>query len=123
MKILKLTSLFIFIFTLTQAQTKISGILKSTKGVPIANGNISIKNTYDGTSTDSIGRFSFSTTETGLKILQFSALNFETDSVTVELNQTSLTFDLRIKPSVNLLETVSISAGYFIAGDGKKVLY
>ena len=120
MKILKLTSLFIFIFTLTQAQTKISGILKSTKGVPIANGNISIKNTYDGTSTDSIGRFSFSTTETGLKILQFSALNFETDSVTVELNQTSLTFDLRIKPSINLLETVSISAGYFIAGDGKK---
>jgi len=120
MKILKLTSLFIFVFTLTQAQTKISGILKSSKGIPVANANITLKNTYDGTSTDSLGRFVFSTTETGLKTLQFSALSFETDSVTIDLKKGVITLDLRIKPSVNLLETVSISAGYFIAGDGKK---
>jgi len=120
MKILKLTSLFIFVFTLTQAQTKISGILKSSKGIRVANANITLKNTYDGTSTDSLGRFVFSTTETGLKTLQFSALSFETDSVTVDLKKGVITLDLRIKPSVNLLETVSISAGYFIAGDGKK---
>ena len=120
MKFLQLTLLLLFNFALTQAQTKITGVLKSTKGTPIANANILLKNTYDGTSTDSIGRFAFSTTETGLKTLLFSALNFETDSVAVDLKNNGLTLNLIIKPSINLLETVSISAGYFIAGEGKK---
>jgi len=84
------------------------------------NANIALKNTYDGSSTDSLGRFTFSTTETGLKTIQFSALNYETDSVAINLDNSSLTLHLTIKPSINLLETVAISAGYFIAGDGKK---
>jgi hypothetical protein len=120
MKFLQLTLLLFFNFTLVQAQTKISGTLKSTKGTPVANANILLKNTYDGTSTDSTGRFTFSTAETGVQTLLFSALNFETDSVIADLNNSSHTFNLIIKPSINLLETVSISAGYFIAGDGKK---
>lgn len=120
MKTFKLTLLFIFVFALSQAQTKISGVLTSTKGIPVANANITLKNTYDGTSTDSIGRFAFITTETGLKTIQYSALNFETDSVTVDLNNKGITLDLKIKNSINLLQAVSVSAGYFIAGDGKK---
>jgi len=84
------------------------------------NANITLKNTYDGSSTDSLGRFTFSTTETGLKTIQFSALNYETDSVVINLDNSSLTLNLTINPSINLLETVAISAGYFIAGDGKK---
>lgn len=120
MKTFKLTLLFFFLFVLTQAQTKISGVLKSVKGTPVANANITLKNTYDGTSTDSIGRFVFTTTEAGLRTLQFSALNFEADSVTVDLKNTDITLSLKIKESINLLQTVSVSAGYFIAGDGKK---
>lgn len=129
MKTAKLLFSFTFLFLFTvigrpaqaQAQTKISGTLKSAKnGTPVANANIILKNTYDGTSTDSIGRFSFSTTETGLLVLQFSALNFETDSVTVDLKNTMITLDLKIKPSINLLQTVTISAGTFVAGDGRK---
>jgi len=120
MKLLPLTLLLTLICAITHAQTKISGTVLSVKGTPVANANITLKNTYDGTSTDSTGRFEFSTTETGRYILQFSALNFETDSVQVDLNQKSIILDLKVKPSVNLLETVSISAGYFITGDGKK---
>ena len=71
MKTAKLLFSFTLVFFLTvvgtpaqaQAQTKISGTLKSAKnGVPVANANIVLKHTYDGTSTDSLGRFSFSTT-------------------------------------------------------------
>jgi hypothetical protein len=120
MKILLLTLLVIFNFTLIQAQTKISGVLKSTKGEPIANANISLKNTYDGTSTDSVGKFTFSTMEVGLHTLQFSALNFEKDSVSVAIQNNSLVLNLKMKPSINILETVSISAGYMNTGDGKK---
>lgn len=120
MKALKLTLFFSFIFSLSQAQVTISGTLKSTKGKAVRNANISLKNTYDGSSTDSLGKFTFSTSETGLKTLQFSALNFETDSVTINLKNNNLNLNLTIKPALNLLETVAISAGYFIAGDGKK---
>jgi len=120
MKVLKLTLFFSCFFTLVQAQTNISGILTSAKGKPVMNANIALKNTYDGSSTDSLGKFTFSTSETGLKTIQFSALNYETDSVPVDLNNRNVTLHLTIKPSIILLETVAISAGYFIAGDGKK---
>ena len=120
MKVLKLVLFLSCFVTLTQAQINVSGTLKSAKGEPVINANIALKNTYDGSSTDSLGRFTFSTTETGLKTIQFSALNYETDSVTVDLNHSSLALHLILKPSINLLETVAISAGYFIAGDGKK---
>ena len=120
MKSLLVLLLVIFNFTLIQAQTQISGVLKSTKGTPVTNANILLKNTYDGTSTDSLGRFTFSTMELGVQALQFSALNFETDSVRLDLQSNDVTLNLKMKPSINLLETVSISAGYMNTGDGKK---
>ncbi|QNK64129.1 carboxypeptidase-like regulatory domain-containing protein [Pedobacter sp. PAMC26386] len=120
MQSFKLTLLFVFCFTLAKAQIKISGVLKTAKGIPVANANISLKSSYDGTSTDSTGRFAFTTTETGMRILQFSALNFDKDSVQVNLDHGNIAINLTIKEALNVLQTVSISAGSFIAGDGKK---
>lgn len=120
MQIFKLSLLFIFSFTLAKAQTKISGVLKTTKGTPVANANISLKNSYDGASTDSTGRFAFTTTTTGAATLVYSALNFEKDSVQVNLNHGNLSLNLSIKEALNQLQTVSISAGSFVTGDKKK---
>ncbi|MGY0036303.1 carboxypeptidase-like regulatory domain-containing protein [Pedobacter sp. NJ-S-72] len=120
MQPIKLTLFFLFFFTLTKAQTKISGVLKTTKGIPVANANISLRNSYDGTSTDSTGRFIFTTSETGLRFLQYSALNFEKDSVQINLGKENITINLTIKEAPNLLQTVSISAGSFITGDKRK---
>jgi hypothetical protein len=120
MQPIKLTLFFLFFFTFTKAQTKISGVLKTIKGIPVANANISLKDSYDGTSTDSIGRFIFTTTETGLRLLQYSALNFEKDSVQVNLGKENITINMTIKEAPNLLQTVSISAGSFITGDKRK---
>jgi hypothetical protein len=102
------------------AQTRISGMIKSSKGTPVANANILIKNSYDGTSSDSLGRFDFTTTESGTLILGFSALNYESDSVSIIVNKEALRLTLTIKSAVNQLNTVTISAGSFVAGDAKK---
>lgn len=120
---MKLTlSLLIFLsmFSLSQAQTRVSGLIKTSKGAPVANANILIKNSYDGASSDSSGHFDFTTSESGALVLVYSALNYETHSVQINANKEPLHLTLNIKPAVNQLETVTISAGSFVAGDGKK---
>lgn len=120
MKTLQLTLALLCLFTVSKAQTKITGLLKSPKGIPVVNANIFLKDTYDGASTDSTGRFSFVTTAAGQKTLRFSALNFETDSVQLTLDNKSIILNLTIKEAVSQLQMVTISAGSFVAGDGKK---
>jgi hypothetical protein len=116
-------SLLVFLLSLCgvlNAQTHITGVIKSTKGTPVANANILLKNTYDGASSDSTGKFDFTTTEKGALVLAFSALNYETDSVQITANNTDIRLTLTLKDAANQLNTVVISAGSFVAGDSKK---
>jgi hypothetical protein len=117
---LSLLIFFLSICGFAAAQTRISGVIKSTKGTPVANANILIKNSYDGGSSDSTGKFDFTTTEAGALVLAFSALNYEPDSIRITANKEDLRLTLTIRTVVNQLETVTISAGSFVAGDGKK---
>lgn len=98
---LKLILSFLLFCSLAKAQTKISGILKSAAGKPLANANIGLKSSYDGTSTDSNGKFEFITAEKGLRILRFSAITFETDSVEVKLEGKPVFLELVIRESMN----------------------
>jgi hypothetical protein len=52
-----------------------------TDGQQIAGANISIAKTYDGSSTDTAGRFSFVTSEQGRQLLKFSAVGHKPDSL------------------------------------------
>jgi vitamin B12 transporter len=47
------------------AQTLVSGIVKDGKGHPLRGASITIKDTYDGATSDSLGHFSFQSTEKG----------------------------------------------------------
>jgi hypothetical protein len=107
-------------FAIANAQVSISGTVKSTKGLPIANANILLKNTYDGASSDKDGKFEFTTSEKGSFYIQYSGLNWETDSIKVSLADQPLTLNLIVKPAANNLDVVTISAGSFVAGDSKK---
>jgi hypothetical protein len=116
-------SLLVFFFSIcgvVSAQTRIYGVIRSGKGTPVANANILIKDSYDGTSSDSTGKFDFTTTETGALVLGYSALNYESDSIRINANKEDIRLTLTIKDGVNQLNTVTISAGSFVAGDGKK---
>ena len=56
------------------AQTGLSGTVTDAKSRPITGATISLKDTYDGATTDSSGRFSFQTTEKGEQTLLVSAI-------------------------------------------------
>jgi carboxypeptidase-like protein len=104
------------------AQTKVSGNVKNTKGDVIPGANIFIKDTYDGTSSDNNGNFSFTTSESGEQTLSVSFLGFESAEKKIELNGKPVEINFVLKEKANELNTVTISAGAFEASDEKKMV-
>ncbi|MES2651117.1 MAG: TonB-dependent receptor [Bacteroidota bacterium] len=102
------------------AQTRISGTVKSTTGETINGANVSLVNTYDGASTDTIGRFKFSTTETGKQLIRYTATGYKTDSLWVNLTGVELILNLKLKEAISELNMVTISAGTLETGDQRK---
>lgn len=72
-----LISAFLFLSMHGFSQTAISGHIKDNKGKPIPGVSITLKDTYDGTVTDSLGNFSFTTKETGSHIIEISNVNYD----------------------------------------------
>lgn len=58
-----LTILAVWASTAVNGQVTLKGLVKDNKGKPVAGASISLKETYDGATSDSSGRFSFRTTE------------------------------------------------------------
>ncbi|ALM48334.1 TonB-dependent receptor [Flavobacterium psychrophilum] len=114
------TLLVLFASLAVQGQSKIEGTLTDAKGKPLVSVNVYLDGTYDGTSTDENGKFSFETSETGAQVLVISLMFFEEvrQSIVVE-SYTPQSFTMR--ESVNTLDAVVISAGTFQAGDNSKV--
>ena len=112
--------LCLFIQGYLVAQTTISGNVTDKKGAPIEGANVYLDETYDGTSTDVKGNFSFTTSEKKTQTLIISFISFETFSKTADV---SLLKKLKIKlrEDVNTLDAVTINAGTFEAGDNAKV--
>ncbi|WP_333808249.1 TonB-dependent receptor [Flavobacterium sp.] len=108
-----LTSLISF------AQTEIKGQIVDEQGLPVLGANVFIIGTYDGTTTDEMGNFSFTTTVSGNQKLQISFLSYETliyDFVVDKFQSKVFT----IKESLNTLNVVEVTAGTFKAGDNSK---
>jgi len=114
------TFLILIIGLNLQAQTKISGRITNNKGESITGANIAIVNSYDGTSTDSLGRFKFTSTETGKQLLRYTAIGYKVDSTWVNLDGKEITLQLQLKEAINELNLVTISAGTLETGDNKK---
>jgi len=104
------------------AQTKISGNVKDAKGQIVPGANIFLKDTYDGTSSDNNGNFSFTTAEKGEQILSVSFIGFENAERKVELKGVPVEINFVLKEKASELNTVTISAGAFEASDEKKMV-
>lgn len=110
-----------FLFSQTFfAQATISGKVTDEKGLPLAGANIYLDGTYDGTSSDASGNFSFQTTETGAQTLMITFLNFENYSEAIDVI-TFVSKTIKLRESINSLDTVVINAGTFEAGDKARV--
>ncbi|HYJ64744.1 MAG TPA: TonB-dependent receptor, partial [Parafilimonas sp.] len=102
------------------AQTKVTGHIKDNKGKPVAGVSITLKDTYDGAVSDSLGDYSFSTTEKGSHVIEMTNVNYDDYQIPVDLNNTPLTINATLKEKFNELKAVTVTAGAFEAGDNKR---
>ncbi len=102
------------------AQTTIGGTLKDTKGLPIAGVSIYLKDTYDGATSDSSGKFSFKSLEKGEQLLIATSIGYKPQEIKLTIQDAPFNFDIILKEEINELKAVVITAGSFEASDRKK---
>ncbi len=117
----KILFLATLIFSIeTQAQIIISGFVKDNKGAAIPSATISIKDSYDGSTTDSTGKFSFKTMDKGEQIILISAIGYKPFEQKLTLHGTAQNINASLKEEINEMTAVIISAGAFEASDKKR---
>ena len=103
-----------------QAQTKISGKVIDEKGEAIPGANVSVQDSYDGTSSALDGSFAFISGEKGNRNLIITFIGYKSIIQPVELNGKPIVTSVSLKEEINELDAVTISAGSFTAGDEKR---
>src|SRR5687767_6474336 len=109
--LLLLTSLFIG----ATAQVVVKGLVKDAKGNAVAGASIAIKDSYDGGTTDSTGKYSFKTFEKGDQLLVITSIGYRLFEQPIKLDGTPLTINATLKEEISELSAVVISAGTFEA--------
>lgn len=90
------------------------------KKQPVPGASITLKDTYDGTTSDSSGNFMFTTTERGNKILTVTAVGYKAFEQGISISGQPIILDIEMKEEVTELNAVIITAGNFEAGDKKR---
>jgi vitamin B12 transporter len=106
-----------FMYASSQGQILIQGKVKDNKGRPVMGASIALKNTYDGATSDSLGRYHFSTTEKGTQSLLITSVGYKLAELPINLNAASFNIDVQLKEEQSELRAVTITAGSFAAGD------
>jgi hypothetical protein len=101
-------------------QTIITGRVIDQNGESIPGANISIVDSYDGTSSLADGTFKFPTSESGAHTLVATFVGYQAASQRVVLERMQLEVVLVLIEEINQLEAVTISAGAFTAGEEKR---
>ena len=104
------------------AQTTVNGELMTKKGEPVMFANIAIKGSFDGTSSNAKGEYSFITSEKGEQIIMVSCIGYQTIEKLIILDKPTFKVDFIIEPAINEIGTVYITAGSFEAGDEKRTV-
>ena len=115
-----LTILILLSYTILRAQATFSGSVRDNKNNPITGASVTLKDTYDGGITDSLGNFRFVTTEKGMQTLVVTAMGYNRIEQPVNLAETLQPFSFSLKEAFNELKAVVISAGSFEASDRKR---
>ena len=119
-KILLAAFLSTFTAAALQAQTTIFGTVSTTKGERVVGANVVVEGTYDGATTDTLGRFSFKTMEKDAQRLIVTFIGCDTLKLGVILRGSNFQADFKLKEIVNELTELTITAGSFEASDEKK---
>lgn len=115
------TLLFTFAFTFTLiAQITISGKVLGRNNKPLKNVSVTLKDTYDGATTDETGNYKFETSEKGSQTLIFSHPKFIEIEKSIQIEEKNLILNAELKESVSEIDAVVISAGSIEASDKKR---
>lgn len=120
MRSLVLFTAFILLTGWLNAQTLVSGTVKDTKGHPVRGASITIKDSYDGATSDSTGVFRFKTSEKGQFIVTVTNIGYNPFEQTITLGGDAIVLHPVIKEQLSELKAVTITAGSFTAGDAKR---
>lgn len=120
MKFLSCFTCLVLLSAATFAQAKITGKIKDGKGNVIPGASITLKETYDGATSDSLGNFTFRTAEKGEKVLVVSSIGFKDAEQVININTTVITMNISLKEKLDELKAVMVTAGTFEAGDKKR---
>jgi vitamin B12 transporter len=102
------------------AQVTITGVVTDNRSRPIPGVSISIKDSYDGATTDSSGKFSFKTSDKGEQLLMASSVGYRPFEQRIKIESGTLTINISMKEEVTELNAVVITAGTFEASDRKR---
>ena len=100
--------------------TTIKGHLSDRKGESVIGANIYLKDTYDGTTSDANGNFSFKTAENGEQLLMISVIGYHPVKRVVECMGNTIELTIEMKPTIDVLTAVTITAGAMEASDEKR---
>ena len=115
------TLLFTFAFTFTLiAQITISGKVLGRNNKPLKDVSVTLKDTYDGATTDETGNYKFETSEKGSQTLIFSHPKFIEIEKSIQIEDKNLILNAELKESVSEIDAVVISAGSIEASDKKR---
>ncbi len=113
-----------FIFTMLMSisiwsQTTISGKV-TYRNKALKDINVTLKDSYDGATTDAGGNYAFSTTETGEKILVFSGKDYDEVEMPVTIEGKNISMNATLKEQISEINAVVITAGSIEASDKKR---
>lgn len=124
LNVMKRLILFLLVILTTvvnlSAQVTIKGVIKDNKDKPVPGASIAIKDSYDGATADSSGRYTFKTTEKGKQLIVVSNIGFKTVEQAISIEGAAITLDITLKQEVTELTAVVLSAGSFEASDRKR---
>lgn len=98
---------------------KISGKV-TFKNKGILEVNVTLKDTYDGATTDAQGNFSFETSEKGAHQLTFTHPKYTEIEKAIVIEDKDLSIKAELKEQINEIDAVVVSAGSIEASDKKR---
>ncbi len=120
MKRISLILNLILVYSASFGQTQITGHVKDNKGHPVPSVSISIKDSYDGGTTDSLGKYGFKTSEKGSHVITASSVGYKPFEQAINITNAPIVLEIVIKEELNELKAVTVTAGSFSAGDSKR---
>lgn len=116
-KVLLLISLLMGL--VLSAQITISGKVNfKNKGVQDV--SVTLKDTYDGATTDENGNYTFKTSEKGNHVLVFSNQKYSEIEKNISIENENISVDSELKEAISEIDAVVISAGSIEASDKKR---